>query len=298
MVATAILRYGSVEQREHWLPRLAAGTAVAALAVTEPESGSDAASATAKISQDADGWVLDGEKRWITYGAAADVFLVLGRCDGAPTTVLVEAGVDGFAVDPLGDRAMGMRAAMTAHLSFQSCRVPKENLLGAVGAGFAFVANTALDRGRHSVAWGSVGLAEGALWESADFAERRVQFGSRLIEHQLIRRLLSDMLVRARSARELCTAASAARTRNDRDATLEIMLAKYAASTAAFQNAADAVQIHGSHGCQSGSRVERFYRDAKVQQIIEGTDQVLQLQLAELAVRDARRHAARTGGTP
>jgi len=292
MVAAAVLRYGTADQREQWLPGMAAGTVVAGFALTETEAGSDAASMATTIAERADGWALDGHKRWITYGACADIFLVVGQVGGAPTAVLVERGTEGLMVEPVGDRSLGMRASMTAHLSFHDCRIPRRNLLGSVGAGLSFVAGTALDRGRYSVAWGSVGLAEGALRESTRFAGERTQFGAELIEHQLIRRMLTDMLVRARSSRQLCLAAGEARLRNHPDASLETMLAKYAASTAAFENASDAVQIHGSRGCESGTRVERFFRDAKIQQIIEGTDQMHQVQVCELAIRDSRRYAA------
>ncbi|MBT2408585.1 MULTISPECIES: acyl-CoA dehydrogenase family protein [unclassified Streptomyces] len=290
MVAGALLRSGSRAQQEKWLPRLARGEAIAAFALTEPDAGSDAAAVAAPLTEAGDGWLLDGTKRWVSFGAIADVCLVVARAAGGPTAVLVERGAAGMSVEPIGARSLGMRAAMTANMTFESCVVGPENIVGAVGAGFTFVAGTALDRGRHSVAWGSAGLAEGVLREATRHASRRRQFGAVLTDHQLIRALLSDMLVRARSARLACRAAAEARERRDADATLDTVLAKYTSARTAFDNAAAAVQVLGSRACESGTLVERMYRDAKVQQLIEGTDQLAQLQLWELAVRDERRH--------
>lgn len=292
MVAGALLRSGSRAQREKWLPRLARGEAIAAFALTEPDAGSDAAAVAAPLTEagDGSGWRLEGTKLWVSFGASADLYLVIACAVGGPTAVLVERGAAGMSIEPVGAGSLGMRAAMTAKLTFSSCAVPAENIVGPVGAGFTFVAGTALDRGRHSVAWGSVGLAEGVLREATRHASGRRQFGAVLTEHQLIRAQLSDMVVRARSARLACAAASEARERGDVDAVLDTVLAKYAAARAAFDNAAAAVQVLGSRGCEAGTLPERMYRDAKIQQIIEGTDQMAQLQLWELAVRDERRH--------
>ncbi|MFI6640492.1 acyl-CoA dehydrogenase family protein [Streptomyces sp. NPDC050504] len=290
MVAGALLRSGSAAQREKWLPRLASGEAIAAFALTEPDVGSDAAAVSAPLTRTDDGWLLDGAKRWVSLGAVADVYLVVARAPEGPTAVLVERGAPGLKVEPNGEGALGMRAAMTAHLTFDSCPVAPQDVVGGIGAGFTFVAGPALDRGRHSVAWGSVGLAEGVLREATRHASNRRQFDAALTEHQLVRALLSDMLVSARSARLACRAAAESRERRDADATLDTVLAKYTAARAAFDNAAAAVQVLGSHGCESGSLVERMYRDAKIQQLIEGTEQMAQLQLWELAVRDERRH--------
>ncbi len=290
MVTGALLRTGSAAQREHWLPRLARGEVIAAFALTEPDVGSDAAAVTAALTRSGDGWLLNGTKVWTSFGADADVYLVIARAPDGPTAVLVERDSPGLRVAPVADRSLGMRAAMMATLTFDDCPVGGEQVVGAVGTGFTFVAGTALDRGRHSVAWGSVGIAEGVLREATRHATRREQFGAVLTEHQLVRALLSDMLVRARSARLLCQAASQARERRDPDAGLETVLAKYTAARAAFDNAAAAVQVLGSRGCEVGSLTERMYRDAKIQQLIEGTDQMAQLQLWELAVRDESRH--------
>jgi alkylation response protein AidB-like acyl-CoA dehydrogenase len=286
MVAGAIARWGTPEQRWRWLPGLADGSRLAAFCLTEAAAGSDGAGVTTEVTEEARGWVVNGRKLWVTAGTVADLYLVIGRTDGVPTAVVLERDTPGLRVEPVGDRLLGMRGAMVAHLDLEGCRAPASNRLGPVGVGVSHVAAVALDLGRHSVAWGCVGLAEGCLREAARHATIRRQFGRPLAEHQLIRRLLSDMVVRARSARQLCQAASAAHAARKPDAVLETMAAKYAASTAAFANAADAVQIHGAAGCSSDHPVERFLRDAKTQQIIEGTDQMHQLSVCELALRD------------
>jgi alkylation response protein AidB-like acyl-CoA dehydrogenase len=286
MVAGALLRIGSREQREKWLPRLASGEAIAAFALTEPDAGSDAAAVAAPLTQEGGRWRLSGTELWVSFGAVADLCLVVARAPGGPTAVLIEKGAAGMRVEPAGARSLGMRAAMTATLTFEDCAVSPENIVGPVGVGWTFVAGTTLDRGRFSVAWGCVGLAEGVLREATRHASQCRQFGSVLTGHQLIRALLSDMLVRARSARLACRAAGEARERRDGDAVLDTVLAKYTSARAAAENAAAAVQVLGSSGCAAGSLTERMYRDAKVQQLIEGTDQMAQLQLWELAVRD------------
>ncbi|MEV0222607.1 acyl-CoA dehydrogenase family protein [Streptomyces sp. NPDC050704] len=286
MVAAAIARWGTADQRDRWLPGLADGSLLAAFCLTEPETGSDAAGVTTELTDAAGTWVVSGRKLWVTLGSVADLYLVIGQVAGAPTAVVLERGTEGLRTEPVGDRLLGMRGAMVAHVDLDGCRVPAANTLGPVGAGFSHVAAVALDHGRHSVAWGSVGIAEGCLRDATRYACTRRQFGRPLAEHQLVRRLLSDMVIRARSARHMCLAAAAARAERRPEAALETMAAKYAASTAAFANATDAVQILGAAGCSTDHAVARFLRDAKVQQIIEGTDEMHQLNVCELAFRD------------
>jgi alkylation response protein AidB-like acyl-CoA dehydrogenase len=287
MVATVILRCGDREQRARWLPALASGAVLAGFALTEPEVGSDAGAVTATLTgAPADGWVLRGRKQWVTMGAVCDVYLVIARVGDRPTAVLVDRACPGVVVEPVGVGVLGLRAGHLAHVTFDDCRLPGGAAVGPVGAGFTYVAGTALDRGRYSVAWGCAGLAEGCVREAASHAGARRQFGAALTEHQLVRRLLSEVVVSARTARQVCRAAGEARMRNAPEAGLETMLAKYVASSAALSAATNALQVHGAAGCVGGRAVERFYRDAKVHQIIEGTDEMHQLRLCELALRE------------
>jgi len=284
MVAHAVGRWGTAEQRRHWLPRLAAGTAVAGFALSEPEVGSDARSVQATARRVPGGFRLDGHKKWVTFGERADVFLVFARCDGRPCAFLVEP--DAPTLDRQPTRGLlGLRASHTAELRLDGHLVPDGALLGRVGAGFPLIALHALDWGRHSVAWGCVGIAQACVDASVAYATRRKQFGA----PQLVDRMLTDMIVDVRAARALCTDAAGLRAGRDPRAIGETMIAKYFASNAAARASRDAVQIHGANGCASGYPVQRCFRDAKIMQIIEGSNEIHQVGIARQAdCRDAR----------
>lgn len=281
MVAHALQRWGSLALRQKFLPALARGEKLAALALSEPEAGSDAqgvqTTAVASTS-DSDAWVLDGRKKWTTFGQIADLFLVLAKSDGKATALLVERDSPGLTVRPL--RGLhGTRASMLAEVHFEGCRVPREHLVGRVGFGVSHVVAAALEQGRYSVAWGSVGIVQSCLDASLRYARERRQFGAPLFDHQLIRAMLADMITRARAARLLCLRAGYLRDQGDPGAFMETMVAKYFASTAAAQAAADAVQIHGANGCSEDYPVARYLRDSKVMEIIEGSTQIQQITI-------------------
>jgi alkylation response protein AidB-like acyl-CoA dehydrogenase len=281
MVCRAVSRWGSEDQRAHWLPRLAAGDALAAFALSEPGAGSDAA-ALATVARHEDGhFVLDGTKKWITFGQAADVYLVFARLDGAISAFLVERDTPGLTVVPVPD-VLGTRASMLAELQLAGCRVPRTALLGRPGFGLLAVAGDALELGRYSVAWGCVGLAQSCLEISLDHARGREQFGSALVEHQLVRQLITDMATGLSAARLLCLQAGRLKEAGHRDGTAAVWMAKYAASTHAFRAASGAVQIQGAQGCLVPGTAQRHLRDAKVMEIIEGSTQIQQTTIAEL----------------
>ncbi len=285
MVATAVGRWGTAEQKARWLPRLATGDAIAGFCLTEPETGSDAKSVRATLDVSGDIAVLNGRKLWVTFGQRADVFLVIATAGGAPTAILVERNTPGLRVTPV-DGQLGLRAALLAEVEFRDCHVPTAAIVAKPGFGFSHVASAALDHGRYSVAWGCVGIGQACLEASAAYASRRQQFGVALREHQLIRRMVSDMVTNVRAARLLCLAAGAARDGKQPGALVDTMVAKYLASTMLAQVTSDAVQIHGAIGCSPGHPVERHFRDAKVMQIIEGSDQMQQLAICESAFRE------------
>jgi alkylation response protein AidB-like acyl-CoA dehydrogenase len=176
---------------------------------------------------------------------------------------------------------LGVRASMLAELRLGDCRIPQENLVGKVGVGFSHVAAAALDYGRYSVAWGCVGIARACLEACLQHTSKRRQFGSLLKDHQLIRRMLSNMMTNLRAARLLCLRAGQLREDGDPDALVETLVAKYFASRAAMEAAHDAVQIHGALGCSDESPVSRYFRDAKIMEIIEGSNEIQQLTIAE-----------------
>jgi alkylation response protein AidB-like acyl-CoA dehydrogenase len=287
MVTHALLRFGTPAQRAHWLPRLASGAAIGAFALTEPGAGSDiqAVATTARATDG--GYLLDGEKRWITFGARADVYLLFARLEGRPAAFLVERHRLGLAVRPL-QGALGTRASMLADLTLTDCEVPAEALLGRPGFGLAGVAADALEFGRYSVAWGCVGLAQACLDASLDHAAARRQFGVRLRDHQLVQRMLADMATGTSAARLLCQQAGWLRACGDPQAVHATWLAKYFASTTAFRAASDAVQIHGARGIGTDHPVQRYLRDAKVMEIIEGSTELQQTTIAQFAYHHPR----------
>ncbi|MFL6237622.1 MAG: acyl-CoA dehydrogenase family protein [Thermoanaerobaculia bacterium] len=289
MVAHAIRRWGSPGQRERYLPALARGDAgmglLGALAISEPNAGSDAKSVETLARDDGDAWVLDGRKKWTTFGQIAGLFLVLAQVGDKSTAFLVERETPGVTVRPLTG-ITGTRASMLAEIFFEGCRVPKENLIGRPGFGLSAVISAALDHGRYSVAWGAVGLAQACLDASRAYAAERRQFGVPIAEHQLIRRMLTDMIAGVRAARLLCLRAGWLRDTGDPGASGEIWVAKYYASTLAARAAADAVQIHGANGCSEEYPVERYLRDSRVLEIIEGSTQIQQITIPLFELRE------------
>jgi alkylation response protein AidB-like acyl-CoA dehydrogenase len=183
MVAQAVLRWGGPELRNRWLPPLARGELVAAYGLSEPNAGSDAQAIETRAEPDGDYYVLNGHKRWISFGQVADVFLVFARCEGRPATLLVERGTPGLQTEPITGM-LGTRASMLAEVRMNDCRVPRKNLVGREGLGLTHVLPTTLDFGRYSVAWGCVGIAQGCLEACVRYASERKQFGSRLLDHQ------------------------------------------------------------------------------------------------------------------
>ncbi len=281
MVAWAIQRWGSRDQKERFLRVMGPGERLGALALSEPNAGSDAKSVETVAVADGDSYVLNGRKKWTTFGQIAHIYLVLAQCEGKPTTFLVERETPGFTVEPLHG-IMGTRASMLAELKLESCRIPKENLVGRIGFGLSHVLAAGLEQGRYSVAWGSVGIAQACLEASQRYAHERLQGGVPIGDHQLIRAMLADMIVQSRAARLLCLRAGYLREQGDPGSSAETMAAKYFASLAATKAALDAVQIHGANGCHSDYPVERYLRDSRVVEIIEGSTQIQQITIPRL----------------
>ncbi len=285
MVGHAILRWGTTQQREFWLPRLSGGQVVAAFGLSEPNAGSDAARIETSATLAGDSYILNGEKKWVTFGQLASLFLIFALCEGQPSAFLVERDNPGLSAKQIGG-LLGVRASMLAHLRLDGCRVSRESVVGKVGFGFSHVAASALDQGRYSVAWGCVGLAQACLEACLQYTARRKQFGSLLKDHQLIRRMISDMITNLAAARLLCLQAARLRSTGHPEAIPATSIAKYFASRAANQAARDAVQIHGASGCCNDHPVARYFRDAKIMEIIEGSNEIQQLTIAEYGYRD------------
>ena len=288
MVTLAIRRWGSEAQRAAWLPRLARGEIIGAFAVSEPNVGSDAngVESTAVLSEDT--FVLNGSKKWITFGQIADVFLVLAKSNGKATALLVERDRPGVAVSPI-QGMLGMRGAMLAEVTFTDCRVPRQNLVAREGFGLSSVIFTALGLGRYTIAWGSVAIAQACLEACLRYASERAQFKALLREHQLIQKMLSEMTANTAAARLLCCQAGYFRDIGDPRELMATFVAKYFASTIAMKAALDAVQIHGANGCSSDYSVERHLRDAKIMEIIEGSTQIQEIAISRFGFQEFER---------
>ena len=286
MVTYAIQRWGSRDQKETWLLPLAQGSLVGAFALSEPQIGSDASSIETRAELCGDTYLLNGRKKWITYGQIADLYLVFARLENRVSAFLVERGTPGLDIRPIRGM-LGTRASMLAELILHDCAVPKTNLVGGRGFGLASVATSALDIGRFSVACGCVGISQACLDASLSYTSKRQQFGVHLKEHQLIQRMITDMLTNTQAARLLCYNAGYLKDAGAPNTIMETWIAKYFASTTAVKAASDAVQIHGANGCSSDYPVQRYWRDTKVMEIIEGSSQIQQITIAGYGYQQA-----------
>ncbi len=274
-------QYGTEAQRQRWLPSLASGTALGAFALSEPESGSDAGSLRTTARREGDHYLLNGTKFWITHGGYADLYVVMARTgvDGPRgiSAFLMPGDTPGLSFGKKEEK-MGLRASPTTELILENARIPVENLLGQEGDGFR-VAMSALDSGRITIAATAVGIAQAALDVAAAYACQRRQFDTPIIDFQGVGFMLADMAIRIESARLLVHKAASLRDAGAPYADIAAM-AKCAATDASMAVTTDAVQVLGGYGYTREYPVERYMRDAKVMQIVEGTNQVQRLVIA------------------
>ncbi len=284
MVAWCLRRLGAPGQQETWLPRLAGG-AVAAVAFSEPQAGSDLAAMSTRITRTGDRIEVHGSKVWVTGAAYADLLLVFGRhgSDGGAAAVLVPADAPGVRVRRVPD-PMGCRAAGHADVTLDGVTLPAADdpLLGT-GLPLDWLITSVLTHGRLSVAWGCVGILRACLAAAAGHADRRRQFGAVLAEHQLVARHLAELYVAEQAATRLCEHASRCLDDNSPLQVTAAIAAKHFAATQAARGAAAAVQVLASAGARDGHVVARAYRDAKLMEIIEGSSEISQLLLARQA---------------
>ncbi len=279
--AMPLFRHGSEELKQEWLPRLCAGRALGAFGLTEPGGGSDAGATRTTAAADGDHWVLNGSKAFITNsGTSLTAFVVVTALTGPEreiSSILVPSGTAGFTVGPEYSK-VGWRASDTHGLAFDDCRVPLGNLVGERGRGYAQFLEI-LDEGRIAIAALSVGLAQGCVDECVRYAREREAFGRPIGRNQAVQFLIADMEVRAHTAR-LAYYDAAARLLAGRPFKRQAAMAKLYASEAAVDNARHAVQVHGGYGFTNEFPVGRFYRDAKVLEIGEGTSEVQRMLIA------------------
>ncbi|MAO92720.1 acyl-CoA dehydrogenase family protein [Hwanghaeella sp. LZ110] len=284
-----ILLDGTEQQKQTWLPRLASGEVIGSFALTEPDSGSDAASISLSADPDGVDFILNGTKRYITNAPIAGLFTVMARTDrtieGAKgiTAFLVEGNTPGLSVG-LPDRKMGQRGTKTADVVFQNCRVPASSIIGGIaGRGFS-TAMKVLDRGRLHISAVCVGAAERLLDDALSFAMNRRQFNAPISEFQLIQAMLADSRTELYAGK--CMVMDAARRRDLGEAvSLEASCCKLYCSEMVGRVADRAVQIHGGAGYMADYPVERFYRDVRLFRLYEGTSQIQQLVIARNMIR-------------
>ncbi|MEU7589258.1 acyl-CoA dehydrogenase family protein [Micromonospora sp. NPDC049230] len=278
LVAKSIAAHGSAEQRAEWLPRLCAGTALGCFALTEPDSGSDAAALRTRAVRDGTDWLLTGTKTFITNGTTADVALVFARTGGPGhrgiTAFLVPTDSPGLARREIHGK-LGLRGQATGELRFDEVRVPDTARLGVEGGGFRLALAT-LAKGRMSVAAGCVGIAQGCLDAAVGYAGQRTQFGKPIAGHQLVQQLLAAIAVDTAAARLLVWQVADLIDRGQPYAT-EASMAKLFASEAAVRAANNAVQVFGGYGYIDEYPVGKYLRDARVATLYEGTSQIQQL---------------------
>jgi alkylation response protein AidB-like acyl-CoA dehydrogenase len=277
-----ILAFGNEQQKKKWLPRLASGEAIGAWGLTEANTGSDASNMRCTAVREGDEWVINGTKNWITHGISGEIAVLITRT-GEPrtknnaTAFVVERGTPGFLAGKKENK-LGMRCSETAEMIFDNCRIPDANRLGEVGDGF-HQSMKILDGGRISIAALSLGIARGAYEAALNYAQEREQFGKPIAQFQAIGFKLADMATEIEAA-DLLTDQAAYKKQHHLPMTQDAAIAKYYASEVAVKVANEAVQIFGGYGYTKDFPVEKFYRDAKLCTIGEGTSEIQKLVIA------------------
>ncbi|MEP4038002.1 acyl-CoA dehydrogenase family protein [Pseudophaeobacter sp.] len=287
MGGSALAKWSSKAQKSHWIPRLRSGEICCAIAMTEPEVGSDISAVQTRATPVTGGYVLSGKKAWITCGDFADLFVLIASTEAGPTAFLLPKETKGLWIEPI-EGMLGCRGYMMANLHLEAAFLPEDHLLGRPGFGASHVAVTGLEAGRLNLAWGCVGLAEAACKLALQRAKTRQQFGAAIGDFQLVQQLLARMTTDIHAARLLCQSASSARALRQMDAAKQATMAKYFASQMVGRVTHDAQQIFGAEGIGPNTPMALYYRDARIMEVIEGTTQVLESMIARLALSEVQ----------
>jgi butyryl-CoA dehydrogenase len=279
LVCSAILKWGTEEQKQHYLPKLTSGEWLGCFGLTEPDTGSDAANQKTRAKQTDDGWVINGAKMFISLGNHAKVALIFAQTDPelkhrGVACFLVDTDQPGFQPQPIHHK-MGLRGSDTASIGLDDVHATDEQMLGEVGDGFK-IAMTSLDSGRYSVAAGCVGICQGCVEASVKYSTEREQFGRPIASFQLVQQMIANMKVDTDAARMLMWRAGYLKDAGKPNTT-ETSIAKYFATEAAVRTANTAIQVHGGSGYVDDYPVERYFRDVRVTTLYEGTSQIQQL---------------------
>jgi alkylation response protein AidB-like acyl-CoA dehydrogenase len=290
IVCESILKFGTEDQKKRFLEPLATGKIIGAFALTEPHAGSDPAAQSTQAVRDNKHYILNGTKRFITTGHNAGLVIVTARTDPAQrhagvSAFLVEKDTPGFIVGHIEDK-LGLCASDTTDLIFEDCRIPAEQMLGLEGDGFK-IAMTALDGGRIGIAAQSIGVAQAAFDAAVGYAKSRQQFGQAVSKFQGLRWMIADMATEIEAARQLMFSAAALKD-SGKKFTAQASMAKLFASEMVNRVTAKALQIHGGYGFVKDYPVERFYRDARVFTIYEGTSEIQRIVISNHILKDKR----------
>ncbi|MDW3212116.1 MAG: acyl-CoA dehydrogenase [Reichenbachiella sp.] len=282
LVCWGLEKFGTEEQKQKYLTKLATGECIGAFCLSEPEAGSDATSQRTTAEDKGDHYLLNGTKNWITNGSSASFYIVMAQTDVEKkhkgiNAIIVEKGMEGFTIGPKENK-LGIRGSDTHSLMFQDVKVPKENRIGEDGFGFS-LAMQVLNGGRIGIASQALGIASGAMELAVKYSKERQSFGKPICQHQGIQFKLSEMATNIEAARLLCLQAAAKKDRKE-DFVKEAAMAKLFASKVAMETTVEAVQVHGGYGFVKEFHVERLMRDAKITQIYEGTSEIQKIVIA------------------
>ncbi|TML30899.1 MAG: acyl-CoA dehydrogenase [Actinobacteria bacterium] len=285
LVCSAILRWGTEEQKQHYLPKLCSGEWLGCFGLTEPDTGSDAANQKTRARRDGDGWTLNGAKMWISMGNHAKVALVFAQTDPelahkGVACFLVDTDQPGFQPSTIEGK-MGLHGSDTASIALDDVQASDDEMLGEVGEGFK-IAMSALDSGRYSVAAGCVGICQGCVDESVRYYKEREQFGRPIASFQLVQSMIADIVVDTDASRMLVLRAGYLKD-SGKPNTTETSIAKLYATEAAVRCANTAIQVHGGAGYVDDHPVERYFRDVRVTTLYEGTSQIQKLIIGRAA---------------
>jgi len=287
-----IVLFGNEEQKKKYLPPIAKGEKLAAFAVTEPEAGSDITTLNTTAKKEGDYYILNGTKQWITNGGEAEIYVVIASTDktkGArgSTAFILEKGWDGFEFGKK-EKKLGIRASATRELIFTNCKVPKENVLGREGMGFLITIKN-FDTSRPGVAAQALGIAEGAYEAALEYSHQRKQFGQPISSFQAIQHMLADMATQIEAARLLIYQTAKTIDSGAKNYSKEAAMCKLFASDVAMKVTTDAIQIFGGYGYMKDYPVEKMFRDAKITQIYEGTNQIQRNVIAIELIKELAR---------
>jgi butyryl-CoA dehydrogenase len=280
LVCSALLRWGTEEQKQRYLPKLCSGEWLGCFGLTEPDTGSDAANQRTRAKKTDSGWVINGAKMWISLGNHAKLAMIFAQTDpdqghrGLACFLVETDGNPGFQPQEIHHK-MGLRGSDTASISLSDCEVGEDAMLGQVGDGFK-VAMSSLDSGRYSVAAGCVGICQGCVEESVNYAKERQQFGRPIASFQLVQAMIADMKVETDASRMLVYRAGYLKDAG-KPSTTETSIAKLYATEAAVKCANTAIQVHGGAGYVDDHPVERYFRDVRVTTLYEGTSEIQKL---------------------